>query len=214
MSTKIESIKFLCEVDDCADTSYLGEYTDKYSPWAILRVGEYAGEFCAVADIRAKLAGENGLWIPERGREYRFFRPYAGGEKPGTKEYRIYGAQDYARVEGLNSGDWCFLHLACSAVVSRDIGGGARKRTMFRSAGLGGVESDSEAAYLEEIYTEEFNTLLDELRAYGVPVPEYWEGIEITQPDYHKLDIDIDWVESAAAAYMARRATAKEEQVS
>jgi hypothetical protein len=39
---------------------------------------------------------------PPRGREYRAFRPEAGGERPGSPRYQQYGLRDYTRMEALD----------------------------------------------------------------------------------------------------------------
>ena len=84
---KIEKIIVKHEIDGYPDLSYIGEYTDEIEDDLICRLtGEYYKDM-----------SEDD--IPDKGRYYRSFKPYAGGEKPGTKDYYKYGLQDFARME-------------------------------------------------------------------------------------------------------------------
>ena len=100
MTAELDTVRVVAIVDTDPDMSWLGEYTDTPSPWAIVRAeGEY------LADL-----GED-YDLPARGREYRFFVPYAGGETPGSADYKTYGMQDYGRCEDYNRGGWCFVGI-------------------------------------------------------------------------------------------------------
>lgn len=150
---KILSIRIGKVPDESPDTSCIGEYTDKQENWVICRCcGEYL--MCLPEDHI----------MPERGREFRFFKPYAGGEKEGTKEYCKYGKQDFARMEGLNRGDWHFMGIIAKANVqlSKD-----SPIQQIRSGGLWGIESDSGEKYLKEIEQEQLAELKKELEACG-----------------------------------------------
>jgi hypothetical protein len=161
---KIESIKIIIKGDESPDTSYLGEYTDEIADWAIERSsGEYVAEL------------PDDFEIPPRGREYRFFVPYAGGEEAGTKEYKEYGKQDYARSEAMNRGDWCHVGIYAEAEVSREIGQGCRRLQSFRSSGLWGIESDSDESYIDETAREELANLKDHLESFGVDTANFDE---------------------------------------
>lgn len=148
---RIESIRIVAIVDDAPDTSYLGEYTDQQSNWAIDR---QSGEF--IADLPEDHE------LPERGRDYRYFAPYAGGEKPGSADYRSAGKADFDRMEALNSGDWCYLGIRAEARIV--VEGVSQQIT---SAGLWGVESDSGDDYLAEVGAEELQQLAEQLKALG-----------------------------------------------
>lgn len=73
---RIEKITVELIHDENPDTSTIGEYTDETVSWAIVRHGEHASQYIANLPDDAEL--------PERGREYRYFLPYAGGEEPGS----------------------------------------------------------------------------------------------------------------------------------
>jgi len=103
--------------------------------------------------------------------EYRYFKPFAGGEsKPGGKytdldgehiipveEWTRWAVQDYERAEGLNRGDWCFVGV----VVEIDapacaLCGHVEKLT----ASLWGIESDADDSEFDEIR----DNLIEELK--------------------------------------------------
>lgn len=121
-------------LDGDGDTSTLGEYTDDLVDGNIVRkFGKYFED----------LTEEERDDLPERrGREFRAFKPYAGGEKTGTEDYKTYGMQDYKRMEGLDAGDWCYMGVIVKA---------SRNGIDLGEASLWGIESDSGAAYLDEV---------------------------------------------------------------
>ena len=160
--TKIESIQVVHMIDESPDTSFIGEYTDEMSDWVISRQYD-----AYVIDLPSDTK------IVERGREYRFFLPYAGGEQPGTAEYRKYGMQDYGRMEALNRGDWCFIGIQAEAIVSRDIGQGNKRLQRLVSGGLWGIESNSCDAYLEDVAHDELDDLKEHLEAFGVDTSDF-----------------------------------------
>ncbi len=143
--------------DDSPDTLFLGEYTDTLQDWAIVREGEFAGQY--IANLPEDAFEE----IPDKGREFRFFVPYAGGEEPGTKDYQTYGLQDFERMESLNNGGWYFLGIIVKAEVVSTSG----VIQIIRSGGLWGIESDSGTDYLEEVEKEELAELRTELESFG-----------------------------------------------
>lgn len=98
---------------------------------------------------------------PERSREYRYFKPYAGGEKDGTPDYQTNGMQDYNRMESLCNGDWHYCVVCAIADVS--IGESSQE---IRSNGCWGVESDC-GDYLKDVAHEEMYELRDILRELG-----------------------------------------------
>lgn len=150
---KILEITIHKAVDEYPDTSFLGEYTDQEAPWVICRRhGEYV-----------KNLGEDDC-IPERSREYRFFKPYAGGEPEGSDDFQRYGKQDFDRMEALNRGDFYYMGVWAEARVK--LTDGDLTQTIS-SGGLWGVESDSPEDYLLDIEKEELVTLRRELIAVG-----------------------------------------------
>jgi len=169
---KIESITVKAIADDSPDTSYIGEYTDTPEEWVIcLHCGEYL----------ANIGDEHET--QERGREYRFFKPYAGGEPDGSKEYQEYGKQDFTQMQSLSRGDWSFVGIVAKAVVSRSIGNGNRRLQEFSSGGLWGVESNA-GAYLEDVKEQELEDLKQHLEAFGVDLSNF---------DELAADANIEW---------------------
>lgn len=107
--------------------------------------------------------------LPERGREYRFFKPYGGGEKPGSEDYQKNGLHDWKRMESLNRGEWCFVGIY--AKLAYQIGKHGVIQTL-RSGGLWGIESDSGKEYVEGIGKEELDALKGEAEALGIRWPK------------------------------------------
>jgi hypothetical protein len=163
---KIENINIKVMVDESPDTSFLGEYTDEWESWVIVRKYD---------DYLENLPDETE--IPLRGRHCRFFKPYAGGEKPGSKNYQKYGMDDYRRMEGLARGDWCFYGIMAEAEVSYPVGQGSRRLETLTSGGLWGVESDS-GDYLRQVADEELADLSLHLETFGVDMSNFDELAE------------------------------------
>lgn len=150
---KLLSIQALVIPDDNPDTSTLGEYTDTPSDWVILRsAGEYVHDLPEDTEI------------PERGRECRFFKPYAGGETPGTEDYKVYGKQDFERMEALERQEWAYVGIQALAKVQLPSGTVQR----ITSGGLWGIESDSGQDYFAEVAGDEMAQLADDLKALGI----------------------------------------------
>lgn len=103
---------------------------------------------------------------PESSREYNYFKPYARGEDPGTKEYQEYGKQDFKRYEALNRGEYNFIGIQAEAVVSYENSNGYRLETLT-SGGLWGIESDA-TDYHKEIVQEELDSLKKHLERFNV----------------------------------------------
>lgn len=101
--------------------------------------------------------------IPSRGREFRFFEPEAGGEKPGTDDYQKYGKQDYDRMESLNRGSWCFIGIIAKATIQLT----SNLTQEITSGGLWGIESDSGQEYFDEVEKEQLAELRRELESIG-----------------------------------------------
>lgn len=186
----IEKVWIEQQVDENADTSYMGEYTDKKEDWVICC---HCGEFVAIAEknqarydeledeiyllhntekneedekqlaaYRAELESLNLHECPNSRREYNFFKPYAGGEPEGSEDYQKYGKQDFERMESLNSGHWNFIGIIAKAQIRTESG----TMQVIRSGGLWGIESDS-GNYLDEVGKDELENLRLELSAIG-----------------------------------------------
>ena len=147
----ISSISVEHEDDPYPDTSYIGEWTDKPDEWVIDR--RFGGYIALLPDDYK---------LPSRGREYRFFRPYAGGEKPGTTTYQEYGKHDWERMEGLERGTWSYIKIVARATV---VVNGVTQT--LSSGGRWGVESDSGPECLAEIQREEMSNLRTILQQLG-----------------------------------------------
>lgn len=133
---RIVKITFKKEEDYCPDLSYLGEY--KSQP----------GDDDKTIDRQER--GDR-----ERNQHRYFIAAMSGAEtgNPNSVE------QDYKRMEDYG-GDWYMMYLRCEAEVV--INGIMQKVT---SGGLGGVESDSDDSYFEEIKEEQLEELADVLRS-------------------------------------------------
>lgn len=147
---RIISVELVREVDESPDCSHLGEWTDFPHDWAIVRA---LG--CYVAQLGDDV-------IPERGREMRFFLPYAGGETEGSADYQKYGLQDWERMEALERGGWEYIGIAARAQIVL-----AGVVQVVRSGGLWGIESNGAAEYIAEVERNELAALRDVLAECG-----------------------------------------------
>jgi len=174
---KIESITITKDLDEYPDTSCIGEYTDDLREGVIVR---------SLGDFYEKLPAEmerdtDGTFLckgepynlPAKGREYRGFIPYAGGEKTGTANYYKYGMQDFERMEGRERGDWYFIGVHAEATVKAKGEGDHCRLEELTSAGLWGIESDAGDEYLLEIAQEELGDLKDHLGQFNVDVSDF-----------------------------------------
>ena len=114
---------------------------------------------------------------PHDSRAYNNFKPYAGGEEAGTKEYYEYGLQDFKRMEGLEHGDWHFVGVIAEAVVEYETETGNYRLETLTSSGLWGIESDAED-YLEEIEGEELASLKRHCEEFNVDLSKWSELTE------------------------------------
>jgi len=145
--------------EDCPLRTSQGDYTNTHD-WSEAEGRCLKCEATDCSEVCPEYECECGEW---NHREYRYFNPSFNyvdekgqpidGNTP--EEIRKYVAQDYARMEGLQRGNWVFIGIGAKAEVV--IGGVCQKVT---SGGLWGIESDSEESYIRE---EERNQL-SELR--------------------------------------------------
>jgi hypothetical protein len=96
----------------------------------------------------------------ERSRECRYFIATLSGDETGNPDSV---RQDYERMEAYNNQKWCMIGISASADVV--LAGQTVQR--IRSAGLWGVESDSDGAYLAEVESEQLDELREQLEALG-----------------------------------------------
>ncbi len=166
-------------LDENPDTSDLGEYTDKLEPGVIVRCfGEFYEKLPAPMerDYDGRFLGKGKPYdLPSRGgREYRGFKPEAGGEKPGTADYYQYGIQDWKRMKALDQYDWYYMGITAKAEVRyQERPGGVWRILRFTSYGLWGIESDSDAGYLQSIEDEQLADLQDQLQRFGVDLSNF-----------------------------------------
>lgn len=86
--------------------------------------------------------------------EYRYFNTsgnYKGGPIADIVQYT---KQDYARMESYNNQNWSYIGIRATCELTVD---GVTQT--IRSAGLWGIESDSDDSYLESVESEELAEL-------------------------------------------------------
>ena len=161
-------------------TSVQFTYTDSFNPSAPIRVdrieiqwltdegasldnlGTYGHAATSPAAIDRAALGHQ-----MRG-EFRWFNPAMTGDETGNPESP---AQDYARAEAYNRGEWSMLGCVAVATISRPCGQGSRRLDKLTSGGLWGVESDSGADYLKSVESEQMADLAEHLKAFGIECP-------------------------------------------
>lgn len=157
----IERVIIRKAVDTNPDLSFIGEYTDEAGEWYIEREsGEYVHDLPEDHET------------PTRSREYRYFKPYAGGEKPGTSYYRKYGLQDFERMESYNNQQWCMIGITTEAEVLVPIAGDSCHVQQISGGSLWGIESDSESSFFESTAKDCLAELWSQLSALNVPQSE------------------------------------------
>ena len=167
---RIDIVKTL---DNIPDTSWLGEYTDEEKDGVIVRKYD---KFIDELDEDEE--------IPERGRKYRFFKPFAGGMEPthdswNEKEYKKYGRQDYDRMESYNNQNWCFIKISARALVELEQEDGTKIQQTIETPGIWGTESDSEDGHIQHIGSEELEQLREMLEAMNCKVEDHvWKRKE------------------------------------
>lgn len=119
---RILGVRVVTRWDDMPDTSYLGKYTDTPEEGAIV---------CATGEF-----WEDANEIPNRSRECRFFRPYAGGEAVQSESYRAYAKQDWERMRDLSGGEWEYVGIMAEAEVTL---AGSNVIQRITSGGCGGL---------------------------------------------------------------------------
>ena len=125
-------------------------------------------------DLLGELAGEVtecDCWRAGRmdSREYRYFNgPIENYEGESPEDIRKHIRQDYDRMESLNNGQWCYIGIRADAEVLVPMGEKPHGVIQtITSGGLWGIESDSDASYLESIGREELADLRGQLKALG-----------------------------------------------
>ena len=169
MTLKLGSVQIKQDCDENPDTSWIGEFTDTFSLDAMLwSTGEF---LCDMPE---------GWEPPNRGRECRYFKPYAGGEKPDSKDWREYAKQDWEYMRKLERGDCGFVGITAVATVLNPCLGnpGSSRIHWIKSGGLWGVEAEygkENAAYRKSVAEDEIANLRVELEAFGVGLENFDE---------------------------------------
>jgi hypothetical protein len=84
----------------------------------------------------------------------------------GDNPERSFAEQQEAaeeRMAAFKRGDWGYIGVRARAALAIPIGQGCRRLMTVESAGLWGIESDSDAEYLASVFADEQETLKGEL---------------------------------------------------
>lgn len=167
-SVKIEKIIIEHVIDTDPNISWIGEYTsDLQNGIIVIQYDKF------YEDLTEEELDE----IAYRSREHTGFKPYAGGEKPGTDNYKEYGMQDYLRMESINNGNIWFMGIIAKAILN--VAGTVQS---ISSGGLWGIESDSSKDYIIEIEHEQLNKVKEQLQALNIDITNF-DNIEIERKE-------------------------------
>lgn len=168
---RIDKIIIKHLIDENPEISWLGKFQDNLDPGVIVIRDN---------DFFENLEKDENYELPEKGRDYRFFNPCGGDEKPGTPDYEKYGMQDYERIKQLERGDFCFIGIMAEAVVSYPIENNSRRIQKFTSGGLWGIETDA-GDYIKEVEQEQLDDLIRHLKTFGIDTRGYKNKVEIKE---------------------------------
>jgi len=133
--------------DECPDTSWLGDYSDK-------QASEFSIDRAHDLDCL-----------------YRYFNgPIENYKGELPEDIRKYVRQDFERMESLYRGDFCFIGIRAEAEWSITQTEYARNGSLIQTVTSGGlwvIESDSSSEYLKEIEQEQLAELRSQLKAIG-----------------------------------------------
>jgi hypothetical protein len=120
---------------------------------------------CDIRENDGCNCGEHGDMVRN---EYRYFNgPIENYKGESPKDIRKYVRQDYARMERLNAGDWCFIGIRAEAEYSVGESRSGYLAQTITSGGLWGIESDSNESYFAEVEQEELSNLRIQLAGIG-----------------------------------------------
>jgi hypothetical protein len=153
---KIEKITIVKTIDTNPIFSDLGEYTNNLEDGVIVR--KYNDYFENLTDEQKENVSIH--------HEYSGFKPYAGGEEVGTKEYYEYGMQDYKRMVAYNRNEWCYIGVYAKATVETSQNGKEWLINGITSGGVWGIESDS-ADEIKQVIDDEKEVLKQTLLEFG-----------------------------------------------
>lgn len=158
---KILSVRIETKVDETPDLSFIGKNLDAYPPhdsWAILRVGEKAGEFFRDldnCDSWSKNPSPN---------EFMWFYPATTQTKISDEDNRSNALADYKRMKQAEDSQFEMLGIIAKAEIQMTSDSAIQT---IRSGGLWGVESDSGADYIKEVQDDQLKELASELLSLG-----------------------------------------------
>ena len=179
---KIGRVKIIHTVDVNPDTSFIGEYTDDIGPGIIIRqYGEFYEKIPTEMerDTDGTFLCKKEPDLPSRcNGEYLGFKPYACGEKVGTKNFYKYGMEDYRRMEALNDGEFNFLGIGAEAEVLNSTNEKEWLINTLASGCLYGIESDAGEKYHKEVEQEQLGELEKILKEYGFSDEEIKEAFK------------------------------------
>lgn len=89
------------------------------------------------------------------------------------------------RLQAFENGDWYYMGVRAKAFVHIPIGSRSFRMLELESSGLWGVESDSDASYLESIFADEREELLSQLRTLGASLTGKTELDEEMPEDFN-----------------------------
>lgn len=147
---RVDSIKIVWREDESYDASWLGDYSSQPK-------GKHS--------IDRKERGDQGR------NEYQYFNPGNDYSDCTAKQRAEYIEKDYARMESLKCGDWCFMGCYAVAEVYYPTGNGSRRIEKLQSSGLWGIESDSSKEYFSEVEGEQLSDLKSHLEQFDIEWP-------------------------------------------
>lgn len=170
---------------DVLDPALISAELKEYGAWDAKELSDHAQNLQRIL----WLAGGD---IPERGgcdcgergdmgrNEYRYFNPsFNYVDKADNPQHGLiaqnvhkYVRQDYERMESLAAGNWCYIGIQAQAQIGLgDVSQYPKKYNVtlqtIISGGLWGIESDSDAAYLESEEKEQLADLRNQLLMLG-----------------------------------------------
>ena len=170
MMARILGVTVRSDVDEGADLSWLGEYSDDWRPGCIDR---WQGK--SRWEVGGDLARQHRFWHwgQDAAEVLAWYREHGWSKQAAAEQVAKQKAEDCARCEAANRGDWYMMGVWAEAEVVLGSGAGVVQR--LQSGGLWGVESDCGRAYLEEVVAKELAGLREELQAAGIrPAADDW----------------------------------------
>ena len=74
---------------------------------------------------------------------------------------------DADQIQAFRRGEWGFIGIQARASLMIPIGGNSFRLMTLDSAGLWGIESDSDESYLDSVFADEKRELIEQIRTLG-----------------------------------------------